>query len=180
MIFMRMTIVPAQITTVEDRIAGRLGLSQLLLIVAPIFGGSAIFVVLPPFLNYAVYKVVVIVCIAMLCGLLAIRIKGKILLAWCVVILRYDLRPRYYVFNKNDLHTRVIDLPIIEKNKTEEQAPIKRERSRAPQLSTAELVKVENILNDPDTNLRFEMNKKGELSVHFAEIQQENFGSPAN
>ncbi len=104
---MRTTIVPAQITTVEDRIAGRLGMSQLLLIISPIFGGSAVFVVLPPFFNYATYKVVLIVCVASLSALLAIRIKGKILLFWAITLLRYNTRPKYYLFNKNSTHTRV-------------------------------------------------------------------------
>src|SRR5215204_1042792 len=108
---MRTTIVPSQVTTVEDRVAGRLGLSQLLLLISPIFGSSIIFVVLPPFFNYAVYKVVLIVCVASLSALLAIRIKGKILLFWAITLLRYNTRPRYYLFNKNSAHTREIILP---------------------------------------------------------------------
>ena len=42
---MRTTVVPAQVTTVEDKIAGNLGLSQLLLLTLPVFGGSALFLV---------------------------------------------------------------------------------------------------------------------------------------
>jgi len=178
---MRTTIVPAQITTVEDRIAERLGLSQLLLLIAPIFGGSAIFVILPPFFNYAVYKVVVIVCFAVLSGLLAIRIKGKILLLWGVVLLRYNLRPRYYIFNKNSTYTRELDQPITESDEMiEETQPQAVAPVRMPQLSTAELVRIQAIIANPDADVHFVTNKKGGMSVHLKEIQPESFGTPAN
>ena len=62
--------------------------------------------------TYATYKIVVIVCFAVLCGTLAIRIKGKILLLWVVVILRYNLRPRFYVFNRNNEHLRDVSQPV--------------------------------------------------------------------
>lgn len=169
---MRTTIVPAQITTVEDRIAGRLGLSQLLLLIAPIFGGSAIFVILPPFFNYAVYKVVFIVCFAVLCGLLAIRFKGKILLFWCVVMLRYNLRPRYYVFNKNSAYARDLDKPMSTSAETAEEAqPQEAPQKRMKLLSTADLVQIEDIITNPAANLHFVANKKGELSVRLTEVQ---------
>lgn len=168
---MRSTVVPAQVTTVEDRIAGSLGLSQLLLLTVPVFGGSALFVILPPFFSYAVYKVVIIVCFAVLCGLLAIRIKGKILLQWLIAIIRYNSRPRYYVYDKNDAHMR----DIIRKVKTEETEekiePKKTILQKLPQLSTAELVKIEDIIANPQANLYYTTNRKGELSVHITEIK---------
>ena len=77
---MKVTIVPAQVTTVEDRIAGNLGLSQLLLLTTPVFSGSLLYVVLPPVFHGAIYKLVLIVALFIICSLMAIRIKGKILL----------------------------------------------------------------------------------------------------
>lgn len=178
---MRTTIIPAQITTVEDRIAGRLGLSQLLLLILPVFGGSGIFVILPPFFNYAVYKLVLIVCITVLCGLLAIRIKGKILLFWGITLLRYNLRPRYYVFNKNNTHTRDVVAQAATPIETIEEAKApKVVRIQRPELSTAELVAIEDILANPAANLHFKTNKKGALSVSITEIQQESVGATTN
>jgi hypothetical protein len=168
---MRSTIVPAQVTTIEDRIAGNLGVSQLLLLTVPVFGGSALFVVLPPFFSYAVYKVVIIVCFAALCGLLAIRIKGRILLQWVIAIARYNSRPRYYVYDKNDSHMRE-DLPKVKqeevKEETEQKQPLPQ---HIAQLSTAELVKIEDVIANPQANLHFKTNRKGELSVHITEIK---------
>lgn len=168
---MRSTVVPAQITTVEDKIAGSLGLSQLILLTVPVFGGSAIFVLLPPFFNYATYKVVLVTCFATLCGLLAIRVKGKILLFWGIALLHYNLRPRYYVFNKNDTHLRET-APVVKEKKVVEQTETKKKiRPHLPHLSTAELVQIENIIASPQANLHFKTNRKGELYVHITEVQ---------
>jgi len=169
---MRSTVVPAQVTTVEDKIAGNLGLSQLLLLTLPVFGGSALFVILPPFFSYAVYKVVLIVCFAVICGSLAIRIKGRILLLWAIAILRYNLRPRYYVFNKNSSYMR--DTSSVTKHQEPEEVtkPEKiAEPVAFPQLSTAELVRIEDIIANPQANLRITTNRKGELSVRITEVQ---------
>lgn len=168
---MRSTIVPAQITTVEDRIAGNLGLSQLLLLTGPVFGGSALFVLLPPFFNYAVYKVVLITGFAVLCGLLSIRIKGRILLIWLVALLRYNLRPKYYVFDKRHPHLRDTAPRLKPKKTPEETKPKQAARPELPPLSPAELVKIEGIISSPEANFRLEVNKKGELSVRFTEVQ---------
>lgn len=178
---MRTTIVPAQVTTVEDRIAGRLGLTQLLLLIMPIFGGSAIFVVLPPFFAYAVYKLVLITCVAVLCALLAIRIKGKILLFWAITLLRYNMRPRYYLFNKNSTHAREIVLPAdIDDEPSEETVAETIAPTRRVNLTTAERVQIEDLLTNPDANVHITTNKKGELRVHLTEIPQENVGATAN
>lgn len=178
---MRTTIVPAQVTTVEDRIAGRLGLTQLLLLIMPIFGGSAIFVVLPPFFAYAVYKVVLITCVAVLCAMLAIRIKGKILLFWVITLLRYNARPRYYLFNKNSAHTREIILPAdIEEEPTKEVTTEAITTARKINLTTAERVQIEDLLANPAANVHITTNRKGELRVHLTEVQQEGLGASAN
>ena len=86
---MKITVVPAQVTTVEDRIVGNLGFSQMLLLIVPVFVGAGLFAVLPPAMGGASYKYVIMAIIAFFCALLAIRIRGKILAAWLVTILRY-------------------------------------------------------------------------------------------
>jgi hypothetical protein len=169
---MRSTIVPAQVTTVEDRVAGKLGLSQLVLLAAPVFLGSILYVILPPFYEYHVYKIVVLVVLAVACGLLAVRIKGQILLLWLLMIARYNLRPRYFVYSKNSLHGR----DKVEPSKSEEAVDTGADapavaRPKQPQLSTAELVKIEELLANPQANVRFTTTRKGELRVHITEGQ---------
>jgi len=142
---MRTTTVPAQITTVEA--------------------------LLPPFFASAPYKIVVIVCLAVLFGTLAIRIKGKILLVWLMILARYNARPRYYLFNKNDVHLR--DMPKSEavEKPVEEARPKKLTRKPSPRLSTSDLVQIEQLIANPQANLHFRTNRKGELSVHITEGQ---------
>lgn len=167
---MRSTVVPAQVTTVEDKIAGSLGLSQILLLTVPIFGGSALYVLLPPFFNYSVYKIGIIVCFAAACGLLSIRIKGKILLFWLVIILQFKLRPRYYVFDKNSTYLREIKPVQNEFHEDDEVEAKEVVRHKLPQLSPVQLIQIEELLANPNANLHFKTNRKGELSVHFTEV----------
>jgi hypothetical protein len=172
---MRTTIVPAQITTVEDKIAGNLGLSQIMLLIAPVFGGSSLFVVLPPFFTYAAYKVMLIAVTALLCGILAVRIKGKILLFWLIAVLRYNLRPAYYIFDKNSMHNR--ELSAAET--VEDAIEIVPERAKhllIPQLSTDDRIVVERVIADPATKLHFTTTKKGVLRVHLTEVTRESIG----
>jgi len=177
---MRTTVVPAQITTVEDRIAGSLGLTQVMLLIAPVFGGSALFVILPPFFNYAAYKVGLVVLLALLCGLLAVRVKGKILLLWAVVLLRYNARPMYYVFNKNSLHTREVAAIAETEELAEQEVVAASECVPLITLAPADQLKVEELVTDPTANVRFTTTKKGELRVLLTEVPRESLGQTAN
>src|SRR5437773_9500512 len=99
---MRTTIVPAQITTVEDKIAANLNITQIFLLLLPVFFGSIIYLVFPPQLHFALYKLPLMVFIALICSILSIRIKGRVIVQWIVILLRYNNRPRYFIANKND------------------------------------------------------------------------------
>jgi hypothetical protein len=170
---MKMTVVPAQVTTVEDRIIGSLGFSQILLLVIPIFINAGIFALLPPFLGNAIYKYVLMGLVAIIFCVLAIRIKGKVLAFWLVTILRYNLRPKYYLFNKNTLAQR-------------ENYPAKKEQIE-PETATAEKSKRQTTrkhldipataralatLENPAAKVRFETGKKGNLHVRLTEIEE--------
>lgn len=169
---MRTTVIPAQITTVEDKIAGSIGFTQLLLLITPVFLGSALFVILPPFFAYATYKLVVIVCVAAICGVLAIRVRGRILLLWLITLLRYNLRARYYVIDKNDTYLRE-DEATQQALVSEEITQQKPTKARAvPRLSTAEVIEAEGILTNPAAKARYEVTKRGELRVHLTEVAQ--------
>ncbi len=169
---MRSTIVPAQVTTVEDKVTGRLGLTQLVLLTAPVFGGGLLYVILPPFYEYAIYKVVILTALTAICGLLAIRFKGKLLLSWLIVMTRYNNRPRFYVFNKNELHQRPQPYKTSQPLKKKTEDVSQKIRKVIPQISTAELVKVESFISNPKARMYFKVSKKGGLSVHFTEVQR--------
>ena len=169
---MKTTVVPAQVTTVEDRIVGNLSFSQMLFLIVPVFVSAAIFAVLPPLMGAAVYKYVIIGLVAISCGILAIRIKGQILAVWLVTVLRYNLRPKYYLFNKNVATLRE-DYPIQVIKNDQKDIPVKSgKRIILPKLDIPATTKVLAALENPAANVRFETTKKGALYVRFTEVEK--------
>jgi hypothetical protein len=168
---MKITVVPAQVTTVEDRVAGNLGFSQLALFALPVFGGALLYAVLPPSMEYSLYKIIVVVVVAIVSGILAIRIKGKIILLWLVVLARYNLRPKLYLFNKNiscyrEDYPEPIKVPIPKPNVAK-----LRSLTVLPKLASHEQARLYVALDNPVSRLCFETNKKGGLNVRITEVQ---------
>lgn len=167
---MRVTAVPAQVTTVEDRIMGNLGFSQLVLFILPIFIGGGLFIVLPPFMHGSLYKYVLITVISVLSVVLAIRIKGKIILYWLITIIRYNLRPKYYVYQKSldhREHYESVQKDVAEASSLEPDEQI----SRIPHLAFPDAAYALEAISEPDRNVRFEMTKKGGLHVRLTKIE---------
>lgn len=171
---MKQTVVPAQVTTVEDRIVGNLGVGQMVLLSMPVLAAGIVFTILPPALHAALYKLMFLVPFAALCAALSIRIKGKIVLFWIIVRVRYNLRPQYYVFNKNttanrQLYDRVkaTDLP------SEEMEKVRPHRQRST-LTAAERIRTFAAMDNPAAKLAFTTDKKGKLHVRITEVKQES------
>lgn len=167
---MKVTVVPAQVTTVEDRIMGTLSFSQLILLIIPVFTGGGLYLLAPPLFGSNVYKYILITTIALVSMTLAIRIKGKILAYWIVIILRYNLRPKYYLFNKNtsalrEDYAKAFTEPekvIADSTVITQAAP--------PRLELHEISQLMTRLENPAAKLRFET-RKGGLYVRLTEIE---------
>lgn len=110
---MKATVVPAQVTTVEDRIAGSLSMSQVLLLSVPIFLGSFLYMILPPGMHGAVYKYVLLGLLTFICCVLAIRVKGTIVLLWLIILGKYFGRPRRYSFMKKVMTGRPPEAKLV-------------------------------------------------------------------
>lgn len=168
---MKTTVVPAQVTTVEDRIMGSLGFSQLMLLIVPIFIGAGLYVLLPPFVGGSLYKYVVMTIVALFCCTLAIRIKGKIVALWLIVIVRYNLRPRLYLFNKNTTALRE-QYATKTAEPGEQNNTVKLKPSIVlPKLGLRQAARVYATIDNPAAKLRFETTKKGGLYVRLTEIE---------
>lgn len=165
---MRSAIVPAQVTTYEDKVTERLSITQLVLIMTPLFLGGLVYVGFPPLFAYANYKTVLIVTVAIICGSLAIRVKGKLLMMWLVLLLRYNVRPRFFVYNKNHLHMR---RKYESTQKTREQQQKRRRLPNIPHLAVAEIVKAQKVITDPRAKFHLTTDKKGRMKVHVTEIK---------
>jgi hypothetical protein len=155
---MKTATVPAQITTVEDKIAGNLTLQQIALLIGPIF------------IDFAIYKLILMAIVTLMAGIAAVRVKGKILLVWAMTIFKYNARPHDYVFNKNNSYLR------SEATETSiEPAEIKtirvKEQTVSSNLSENDVFKLERILASPSTNLSFAASRKGGLHVSITEVK---------
>ena len=168
---MKTTLVPAQVTTVEDKIAGSLSLSQLLLLCTPIFLGGAIYALFPPLLHLTLLKTGIFILLVITFSLLSLRIKGKILLSWLVVISRYNLRPRYYIYNKNEMHLRIAKMTAKAATKRKKPSEPKKAIPILPKIPMPQLVKLQSVIIDPRAKLSIRASKKGGLSVHITEIK---------
>lgn len=158
---MRTTIIPAQITTVEDKIAGSLNFTQILLLMAPVLWGTLVYVLFPPIMKIAPYKLGLVLFVTMICLILALRIKEKIVAEWIGVLLSYHLRPKYYLFTKNDLTERMVDLPFIEPIKSVKKATAKHHKKDLGELSIQELIRLEQAMNSRKLAVSFRFGGKG-------------------
>lgn len=167
---MKVTIVPAQITTIEDRIAGNLSLSQLGLLLTPLFFGSVVYVLLPPFFSYSSYKVIIFATLLLLCATLAVRFRSQLVLTWLIKIGRYQLRPQIFVFTKNDLVGRAT---FKAKTKFIEDEPVIETYDEKPKtLPLPARYQVEQLLSGA-RRLSYKPTKKGGLHVVISKVSQE-------
>ncbi len=164
---MRTTVIPAQITTVEDRIAANLNLTQIILLLASLFVATFIYAVFPHRLSLTFYKFPLFIINFITFITLSLRIKGRVVLNWLFVLSAYYFRPRFYVFNKNDVTLRDVVLPIFgTKNKTNAKSHAK-ETKVVKKLKIAEQAIIENLLNNPNAKISFQ---KGGVNVHLQKI----------
>ncbi len=172
---MRTQVIPAQITTVEDKIAGNLNLTQILLLMFPAFWTTIVYVLFIPRLEVVWYKLPLVLLVMFVCFSLAIRIKGKVLLNWLVIILRYNIRPKYFVFNKNESYMRALDLPVFEKKKIalfNKATAKKQTKKQIPNFSIKDLVKLETLIADPNYSFSMKSARKGGLNVAVEQNQK--------
>lgn len=155
---MKTTVIPAQITTVEDTIAGNLNLTQIVLLVTSLFVNMFIYALVPKQLSFSPFKLALIGIVFAVFIALALRIKGRLVLNWILVFAAYALRPHIYIFNKNTLFTRDVVIPKAAQKKTKRILASKttKEESLLPTFD------YQSVLRNPAVNLHF---KKGRILV---------------
>jgi len=155
---MRTTIIPAQITTVEDKIAGSLNMTQILILMFPVLWTALIYILFAPAMKLVPYKLGLIGIVIMVCLILVIRIKDKIVAEWLGVVLRYQFRPKYWLYNKNDIANRIIDIPdipdiAISKRKTTKKAS----SDQKTEINISDLVRLEQLIDSGKVAVRYQM-----------------------
>jgi hypothetical protein len=161
---MRTTVIPAQIMTLEDKIAGNLSFVQICFLMFPVMWSMLVFMLFPPAMKFVLYKLPIILLVSLISFIMAIRIKERIIFNWLITILKFNLRPTYYVFTKNDTYLRILDLPTVEKTAIPavQAAPLQTVVSPA---SEHELVQLNRFMRKRKHSVVFKPDKKGDFHV---------------
>lgn len=113
---MRSTIIPAQITTIEDTIAGNLTLTQILLLLSPVLFTASSYVLLPERMSFTSYKIPLILLVSLFFVVMSVRIKSRLVLSWSIILLAYFFRPKLYLFDKNSNFLREFNSYVVPVN----------------------------------------------------------------
>jgi len=168
---MKISVVPAQITTIEDKIIGNLTFNQILLLIVPLVLGTIIYLLLPPSSQLTLAKLVLITLLCLVFGLLAVRFRGRTGAGWLIIFLSYNLRPHFYLFTKNDSSTRA----LVFVNKTKEITKEKETSTKETVVATfsqANQLLLNQLLTDPSLSVRLELDKKGEIDVSLSKSKR--------
>lgn len=168
---MRRTVIPAQITTVEDKIAGNLNLSQILLLMMPVLVVTILFTFVPPTMKLTGLKIMTAIISILIFGILALRIKERVVLNWLLVWLKFRVRPSIYVFDKNDNYLREIEAVV--KN-TKPIKVVKKEIKEVDKniLTETEAVKLWHLINNRENSFSYGFNQKGGLNVAIERVEK--------
>lgn len=174
---MRTTIVPAQMTTIEDKIAGDLSFLQIILLLSALIVATVIYLMFPVRLHFTLYKIPLILGSTIILGLLALRIKEKIILQWILLLTTYNLRPRYFVYDKNDWNGRekedlsnLLNDSYEQINNTNLVGAKARSSKKSLILSDQERLKLDKIITQDSSSVRFIFNRKGGMNVSVKKI----------
>jgi len=164
---MKQRSIPAQITTVEDRIAGNLNLTQIVLLMIPVFNLMVVYAILPYAMQLSLYKLPVIVIVTICSVALSLRVKGKVILNWLIILLKYNTRPTYYLFNKNESYLRDIALPVFKKHQRKlfQRVKVAEIKKANPTLPFADSALLEDFVSSPQVSFSVKAGRKGGLNV---------------
>jgi hypothetical protein len=167
---MRQTIIPAQITTLEDKIAGNLNFTQISLLMIPIFLTLGAYAFMKPTMNLNPPKIAFILITALIFIVLSIRVKGKVILEWAIIYSRFSLRPSLYLFDKNDQCARELESVDLGNYAPLEKPSLNLiKTTRDPALIPVRL-KLDQLLSNKGMGLKYTL-KEGSLHVAYSKIQ---------
>ncbi|MDO8618594.1 MAG: PrgI family protein [Candidatus Daviesbacteria bacterium] len=162
---MRTTVIPAQITTVEDKIAGSLNLTQIILLLVSLFVATFIYATFPQRLSFSMYKIIFIAIQFFFFVFLSLRIKGKVVINWLFILSSYYLRPGFYIYSKNDTYLRDISYIAGLEPKKAAAAAATVKKTKAQTTVIPDLLGVEKILGVKKDRLSFKFDKNGGLDA---------------
>jgi hypothetical protein len=128
----------------------------------PVLWGTLVYILFSPVMKIAPYKIGLVLIVTAISLVLAMRIKEKIIAEWLGILLSYRLRPKYYLFTKNDLTERMVDLAFVETVKAHKKTPLQSLKKQS-ELSIKELIKLEQAMNSKQLAVSFRYGGKGSV-----------------
>ena len=114
------------------------------------------------------YKLILILLFSVSSLILALRIKGRVVFNWLLILSRFKLRPKIFVFDKNDNYLREVEAIILDKKKKIPAVKtIKLISLKEPALMEADTVRLLHFIKNKNNSLSFKLNDKGGLNVAF-------------
>jgi hypothetical protein len=105
-------------------------------------------------------------------GSLAIKIKGRMILSWILILVKYNTRPRFHVFNKNCSYLRIVETePAAKTMKKVANSKLLSKVKQTPELDISDKARFEALLANPDAKLSFKTSRKGGLDVYITEVE---------
>jgi len=150
---MRISIVPAEMTSVKDKIIGNLELKQILLLATPLIFAIFTYIAIPPFNKTNSPKIILFIVFSFISSILSINISGELVLEIIINGFKYLIRPKIHLSTIKNLEDE-----ILEDLKNNE---ISMENSRPPEIK--DRIK----LDLPKGYVAFYFNRKGALDVRF-------------
>lgn len=164
---MRSTIIPAQITTVEDTIAGTVTIKQLVLLVNPVVLAILFYMVIPPFFQFSLAKVLFAILYAIGSVLLAIKVKERLVFEWIQIFTIYFMRPKHFIYNKNTRSFRKETI-VTQKKEVKKPRPVRKVQVPISSYFTF----FERLANHPNFRVSFIPVRKGGFKVAVYEIHE--------
>ena len=136
-------------------------MNQIFLLISPVLWTTLVYTVFIPQMKFSAYKMPLILIASIVCLILALRIKEKIVLEWISILFKYRSRPKYYLFNKNTLCERQFDLPVILNTETiSKKTKHTNKVVDQERLSVADLIKLETIMSSDKLAVNFNFKEK--------------------
>ena len=109
-------------------------------------------------MKLAPYKLVLIALVTLICLILVVRIKDKIVAQWLGVVLRYQTRPKYWLYNKNDLTNRTVDVPDLAGVEVRQRKASKKVTSQSKaEVEIPDLVRLQQLLESGKVAVYYQM-----------------------
>jgi hypothetical protein len=149
---MRISIVPAEMTSIQDKIIGDLNMNQVILLSTPLIFTILVYLFIPPFSKLSLLKMIVCSISIISLAILSIKIDGKILLEHLKILISFFNRPRIYLNTISEIQP---DIGISIENEIENNI-----------ITPPEILDREKIFNlKKKDKLIFNLNKKGDLDA---------------